>query len=50
MRWPRSQALIRLIFGNRFHPKWKEGSFEVQKGLDAMIARYRQALEPTHTR
>jgi len=27
-----------------FHPRWKQGSFEVQSGIERMIDRYRQAI------
>jgi hypothetical protein len=43
-RWPPSRALILKVFGNRFHPRWKKGSFEVQKGAERMIERYGHAI------
>jgi len=49
MQHPWRRARIRRVFGNRFHPRWKQGSFEVQAGIAAMIERYRQALGPPST-
>ena len=47
--WPRTRALMLWAFGNRLHPKWKQGSFEVQKGIERMIDRYRDAIaSPRH--
>jgi hypothetical protein len=41
---PRNRALLRRVVGNRFHPKWKEGSFEIQAGAARMVERYREAV------
>lgn len=43
-RWPWFRAFIRRRFANRFHPRWKAGSFDVQKGVERMVERYLQAL------
>jgi hypothetical protein len=43
--WPPSRAVILQLFGNRFHPRWKLGSYELQQGAGRMIERYRQALD-----
>jgi hypothetical protein len=42
--WPPIRAFIRRRFGNRFHPRWKQGSFDVQKGIERMVDRYRQVI------
>lgn len=44
IRHPRSRALVRRLVGNRFHPRWKEGSFEIQGGVARMVERYREAI------
>jgi hypothetical protein len=41
---PRIRALLIRTIGNRFHPRWKSGSFEIQKGVERTIERYRQAI------
>jgi len=38
------RPFIRRRFGNRFHPRWKEGSFDVQKGIARIVDRYRRAI------
>ncbi len=43
-RRPLLREFLRRRFGNRFHPRWKEGSFDVQKGIARMVDRYRQAI------
>lgn len=45
-RWAPTRAVVLRLFGNRFHPKWAQGSFEVQAGVDAMVEEYRRALAP----
>ncbi len=42
--WPPIRAFIQRRFGNRFHPRWKQGSFDVQKGVERMVGHYRQAI------
>jgi hypothetical protein len=44
MQYPWWRRRVRQVFGNRFHPRWKPGSFEVQAGATRMVERYRQAL------
>jgi hypothetical protein len=44
---PRIRALIHRAFGNRFHPRWKTGSLELQRGGARMIERYARALAGT---
>lgn len=41
---PRTRALVLRLFGNRFHPKWKAGSLEIQASVERMTERYRSAL------
>jgi hypothetical protein len=44
LQHPRNRARIRRWLGNRLHPRWKQGSFEVQAGAERMSERYRQAV------
>ncbi len=47
--WPSQlRVVIRRALGNRFHPRWKLGSFEVQAGCDRMVARYEEAIAATN--
>jgi hypothetical protein len=41
---PRIRALIFRTLGNRFHPRWQSGSFELQQGAERMIERYAEAI------
>jgi hypothetical protein len=43
-RSPRLRRVLRAIVGNRFHPRWTTGSFEVQAGCEKMIERYAAAI------
>jgi hypothetical protein len=43
-RSPRLRRVLRAIVGNRFHPRWKTGSFEVQAGCARMVERYAAAI------
>ena len=42
--WMPVRVAYLRVFGNRFHPQWKEGSFSVQRGMDRAIERYLAAL------
>jgi hypothetical protein len=41
---PRNRALARRVVGNRFHPRWRQGSFEIQAGAARMVERYREVV------
>lgn len=43
-RSPRIRGVLRALVGNRFHPRWKTGSFELQGGCDTMVERYADAI------
>lgn len=46
-RSPRLRRVLRAIVGNRFHMRWRTGSFELQEGCEKMVERYAAALAPT---
>jgi hypothetical protein len=41
---PRLRRVLRAVAGNRFHPRWTLGSFEVQEGCARMVERYAAAI------
>lgn len=43
-RSPRIRRVLRQIVGNRFHQRWKTGSFELQAGCATMVERYAAAI------
>ncbi|MCW5979276.1 MAG: hypothetical protein KIT09_14470 [Bryobacteraceae bacterium] len=42
--WPPLKILALRLFGNRFHPAWRAGSFGVQRGVERTIERYLEAM------
>ncbi len=44
-RGPIARALVLRTLGNRLHPRWELGSFQIQDGVAKMIERYREALD-----
>jgi hypothetical protein len=42
--WAPLRILILKTIGNRLHPRWREGSSDVQAGVATMVERYRRAL------
>lgn len=40
-------ALRRVLGHRRTHPRWRLGSFEIQRGAERMIERYRAAIDRT---
>lgn len=43
-RSPRLRRVLRALVGNRFHQRWKTGSFELQAGCEKMVERYAAAI------
>jgi hypothetical protein len=43
-RSPRIRWVIHRALGNRFHPRWKTGSFEIQQGVARTVERYAAAI------
>jgi hypothetical protein len=41
---PRLRTVLRAVVGNRLHPRWKTGSYEVQEGCARMVERYAAAI------
>jgi hypothetical protein len=46
--WAPLRVLIASTIGNRLHPRWRLGSFDVQVGAATMVDRYRRALSARH--
>jgi len=44
-RSPRLRRVLRAVVGNRFHQRWRTGSFELQAGCERMIERYAAAID-----
>jgi hypothetical protein len=44
-RLPRRREWFPRGIGDRLHPRWREGSFDVQHGVERMVQRYRRAME-----
>jgi hypothetical protein len=43
-RVPRRRGPIPRAIGDRLHPRWRQGSFEIQRDITRMIERYERAL------